>query len=101
LKEDSKVTTLKIVSDGTPTGTKIVTDDGQEVKNVTHVFWSMRADGTSCAEFTIEPFPVEITCRGAEADVDISDIVEHFETVRIDGGSGRRMTWKMKGVEEK
>ncbi len=59
--EDARIK-LKIVSDGTPHGTKIVDQEsGKELNNVKSIFWCISADGTytnAAVEFT--NIPVEI-----------------------------------------
>jgi len=39
---------LKIVSDGTPQGTRVLTHQGEEVSNVTLVHWTCSSEGTTC-----------------------------------------------------
>lgn len=94
------MTRLKIVSDGTPMGTKVMTQSGEVIENVTSIYWNIRADGTgSHADISITPFPIEVTPTSMDADVDINDICKHFDSVTVNG-SGKHMTWKVKGIEE-
>lgn len=50
---------MKIVSDGTPTGTRILLDDGSELPNVFGLTWSVFADGKCYATIYVENVELE------------------------------------------
>jgi hypothetical protein len=53
---------LKVVSDGTRAGTKVVDEDGREVEGVVHVEWSWGHDeygGLPRATIKLEGVPLE------------------------------------------
>lgn len=88
---------LKIVSDGTPRGTKVMTESGEVIDGVNNIFWQIGVEGLSCADITIGALPLTLTVPG-NAEVDISKIVEAFKNVTVTDGQ-KRFTWKVDGVE--
>jgi chitodextrinase len=62
---------LKIISDGTRAGTKVVNEDGAEVEGVTRVQWNFsQEDGEVWATFTIGDAPCEAKAQAPEAEGD-------------------------------
>lgn len=59
---ESKRTKLRIISDGTPGGTRLVTEDGAEIENVVSVSWSVVANDV--AHVDVEMSFVEIEAAG-------------------------------------
>lgn len=52
---------LKIVSDGTPMGTKVVNAvTGEEVEGIVSVTWRITADDVSLANIELQKLPVEL-----------------------------------------
>jgi len=52
---------LKIVSDGTAPGTRIVDEAGNSLENVTYVEWHVAADNIGGAKIHIAAIPIEAT----------------------------------------
>jgi len=52
---------VKIVSDGTSTGTRIFNEDGERLKNVTAVEWRIEVGGIPEAIVTFRNVSVELT----------------------------------------
>ena len=51
---------LKIVSDGTPSGTKLVTETGEVIEGVLLVSWSMSTDEDAVVMAELQRVPCEI-----------------------------------------
>lgn len=56
---------VKITSDGTPCGTKVVSLDGRELQGITSIKWGVAVDEPAVAK--IEIGMVEIECSGEAA----------------------------------
>ena len=50
---------LKIVSNGTSTGTVLLTEDGQQIQNVTAITWMCVAGGVAKVRLTLINVPIE------------------------------------------
>lgn len=59
---------LKIVSDGTPYGTRIFDEFGNEIENVTRIEWKIAATGMARATIDLQMVPVEVSGE-LQADV--------------------------------
>ena len=74
---------VRVISDGTPIGSKVLLDNGDRLEGITNVQWSLAADGT--AEIRLAVFgmiPVELTGTVIETKVDtIEKEDESFEDV--------------------
>ena len=54
---------LKIVSDGTPMGTRVMTLDGQEIEDVNMVAWSITKHSLANATIGLENVPAELKAQ--------------------------------------
>lgn len=57
---------IKIISDGTKAGTRVVDERGEKVEMVTAIEWRIGAPGVADARITFRAVPVEV-----EADVKV------------------------------
>ncbi len=73
---------LKIVSDGTPMGTKVMTESGDVIEGVTNICWFQGIHHSPGVEINFDAVPLELTVPG-NAEVDISKIVEAFKNVTV------------------
>lgn len=72
VKDGKKQMKFKIVSDGTPKGTKVInTETGETVENVTRIFWEVCLDSLATAHIEIRKCEVEI-----EVEKDLAKIIE-------------------------
>ncbi len=70
---------VKIVSDGTPDNTSIVTETGEALENVSSILWTLEFGTTAKALVTFVHVPVEATGQLAtldEAADQLSDALE-------------------------
>lgn len=95
---------LKIVSDGTSNGTKIVDEEsGEEVRGVTHIEWSLGVD--ELAKVTIEFEAVSVDVKG-ELDTTVwirteDNLPEEDEIVGVLGGIAKyKNGYWFSGTEE-
>jgi len=51
---------LKIVSDGTSRGSRVLTEDGKEIEGVESATWTCHAPGVATATLTLRKVPVEL-----------------------------------------
>ena len=90
---ESKKSKLRVVSDGTPMGTKIYASDGSEIKGVTRVEWAIGLYGVSELSIRIHSnyvdLDVEVEGERSKALIDVSRECNEFEIVEIskDGGT--------------
>ena len=54
------MTKLKIVSDGTPAGTKVFTEDGKQIEGVYFISWEIDAGSLPRATISVHNVPVEL-----------------------------------------
>jgi hypothetical protein len=60
---------LKIVSDGTRAGTKVVNEDGAEVEGVTDIKWEFsQEEGGVWATFTVGDAPCEVAAQAPQSE---------------------------------
>ena len=63
---------LKIISDGTSQGTRIVSLEGRQLRDVTKVTWSVNAGGKSKAIIEVEEVPVEVVGESKHEEPEMS-----------------------------
>lgn len=56
---------VKIVSDGTPKGTKVVDiETGEVIENITRIFWEVSLDSLAKAHIEIADCEIEVEAEG-------------------------------------
>ncbi|RCK40484.1 hypothetical protein [Thalassospira xiamenensis] len=73
---------VKITSDGTPHGTKIVSADGHELRGVSAVEWGISVDEPSCAKIHITMAEIEISGEAAFFVNPLRDGVDKWRRVK-------------------
>jgi hypothetical protein len=57
---------IRITSKGTPGSTRVVNaETGDELKNVTHIAWTVGVDGLSVATITVLAVPVDVIAEAS------------------------------------
>lgn len=57
---------IRITSKGTPGSTRVVNaETGEELKNVTHIAWTVGVDGDSLATIAVKAVPLDVIAEAA------------------------------------
>lgn len=77
MSEEKKTRKLNIVSDGTPKGTKLFTESGEEIGGVTSIKWEIGLDRIATCM---------ITFNNVEAAVDVGEFDTLIDTTALGQG---------------
>jgi hypothetical protein len=71
---------LKIVSDGTPTGTRLLTEDGNYIEGVRSIHWEIGVDKVASAIVDIVLVPAELEVDDQRVAADTTQLGDHVRT---------------------
>lgn len=69
----SKRTKLRIISDGNPLSTRVLTDDGQEILGVTAITWTIRWDAFATCTLELSHGQVELDAVASDVTGEVDD----------------------------
>lgn len=83
---------IKIISDGSPYGTSVLTKDGSRIEGITRIRWEIGVNGL--AKATLDFSLVEVHVQ-AESEQEPEDeltlwLIEHYKAINIQGRKARR-----------
>lgn len=76
---------LRIVSDGTPAGTKVLDEEGRRLRNVKAIAWGIDTDGMARLRIEVAAVPVDLIGEvDTEADVSMIQVPNDFTTPQVE-----------------